>query len=320
MGTIIHWYNVNRKKIWGVIGIIALVISLEKIIEFIWVGNQNEKMNSVKLENKTERNLDSIYLEESKSVVTGKDIEKSQNNELEILNEFIKYCNSGNIEESYNLLSDDSKEKMYPTVEKFTELYYNKIFSGKKKNTSVENWINNIYKVTFIDDALSVGKYNSENNIQDYITVIKDENENYRVNVNSYIDREEINKGGEYQDIKIKVVEKQKYMNYEIYEYEITNNSGNVILLNSINDTEAMYLEDANEIKYNAYMHELSEAELKITSGEKKYISIKYYNKYGSNKNIKRIVFSSVILNYNAYINYQNVGYYSEYGIIKINL
>ena len=51
---------------------------------------------------------------------------------------------------------------------------------------------------------------------------------------------------------------------------------------------------------YTAYIHELSDAELMITPGETKEITIKYYNKYGTTKNIKNIVFNKIILNYNT--------------------
>ena len=61
---------------------------------------------------------------------------------------------------------------MYSTKEKFETNYYNKIFGKNKKNVSVENWINNIYKVTFLEDALSTGVYTTQNNVQDYITIL----------------------------------------------------------------------------------------------------------------------------------------------------
>ena len=83
-----------------------------------------------------------------------------------------------------------------------------------------------------------------------------------------------------------------------------------------------MYLEDKNGIKYYAYKHEISEAELNLLSKETKKINIKYYNKYSSSKSINSIVFSRIILNHAAYINYKkiNMGFYQDYGILKIIL
>ena len=81
-----------------------------------------------------------------------------------------------------------------------------------------------------------------------------------------------------------------------------------------------MYLEDKSGVKYQAYTHEISSSELKITSKETKKLTIKYYSKYGSNKTIKNILFARIILDYGAYSNYQNIGYYNNYGAIQIKL
>ena len=60
-----------------------------------------------------------------------------------------------------------------------------------------------------------------------------------------------------------------------------------------------MYIEDENEIQYPAYTHEISEAELVVTPGTTKDVKIKYYNKYITTKEIRRIGFTSIQLNYN---------------------
>ena len=45
--------------------------------------------------------------------------------------------------------------------------------------------------------------------------------------------------------------------------------------------------------------HEISEAELVVTPGTTKDVKIKYYNKYITTKEIRRIGFTSIQLNYN---------------------
>ena len=85
-------------------------------------------------------------------------------------------------------------------------------------------------------------------------------------------------------------------MDYEIYEYEITNNSKNTIWINDIENQDTLYLKDKNNLKYYAYMNELSEAQMRVFPGETKKLSIKYYSKYSSNKEITCIVFSEINL------------------------
>ncbi len=212
------------------------------------------------------------------------------------------------------------KSVLYPTIQLFQQNYWQKIFNGKRKNISIENWTGNIYKVRYEDDALSTGIYDESTTIQDYITITADQEGKTKLNINNYIGKRDFNIERSVFDIKIKVLEKNQYMDFETYTFEVTNQSNNAILLGDLNDTEGMYLEDSNNIKYFAYIHEKSEAELKLNSGETRKVTIKYYNKYGANKAIRRIIFSKVIRNYNAYANFQNLGYYQDYGTIQIDL
>ena len=133
MKDIIHWYNINRKRIWKIIGIVVIVILGIKVIEKIWVGSLEEERLYMMQENKEEKELSAITVEDNKSVISGKTLTQSQNNALETLNNFIDYCNNANVNEAYNLLSEDCKKEMYPTTEKFEINYYNKIWKKQKK-------------------------------------------------------------------------------------------------------------------------------------------------------------------------------------------
>lgn len=324
MKKLILWYNANRKSIWKIIGVIIVAIVILQLVQYLWKENQKAQnqatINTNDINNSIATNFNSMTLQENKSVVTGEKITQGQATALETIDSFIEYCNGNKVNEAYSLLSEDCKKEMYPKVENFKKAYLDTTFSGQKKNVSIENWTGNIYKIKYMNDALSTGIYQEENVMQDYITIITDNEGNTKLNINSYIRKQDINKEVEAYGIKVKVIQRNTYMDYETYTFEVTNNSDNPILLNDMNNTECMYLEDTNEIKYNAYTHELSEAELKLALKETKTIKIKYYNKYSSRKTIKSIVFSKVILKYNAYSNYQNPGYYRDYGTIQINL
>ena len=149
---------------------------------------------------------------------------------------------------------------------------------------------------------------------------VKDKDGNTKLNINGYIGKENIDVTEQKDDLKIKVVETDVYMDFQTYTFEITNNSDKTVLLNDPNIDDTMYLEDKSGVKYQAYTHEISSSELKITSKETKKLTIKYYSKYGSNKTIKNILFARIILDYGAYSNYQNIGYYNNYGAIQIKL
>lgn len=322
MREIILWYSRNRKTIWKIILISLGVVVGVQLLQWIVVQNQSRNRGNKVVTDK-QSNLNTITLKEDKSTITGQSLSTSQTNLLKVIDKFVENCNNNQINEAYDLLSKECKNEMYPTVAEFKEKYYNKIFNGKSKNISAENWVGNIYKIKFKEDALSTGVYNSENTIQDYITVVEDEESNAKLNINGYIGKQKINKQNKENNLGIKVLEKQQYMDFETYVFEIRNNTDSTILLNNINNLDTLYLEDTNGIKYYAYMHELSEAELKVLSGETKKITVKYYNKYSSSKEIKNIVFSKIVLDYDTYENKETmgtIGSYRNYGTLKINL
>ena len=81
-----------------------------------------------------------------------------------------------------------------------------------------------------------------------------------------------------------------------------------------------MYISDENDIHYPAYTHEINNADLQVSPRETKEITIKYYSKYGSTKNINRLAFSRMILNYEAYEIFENKSLYNDYGIFEIEI
>ena len=164
----------------------------------------------------------------------------------------------------------------------------------------------------FNEDFLGTGKYTKENTKQDYITV-EEENNTYKLNINNYIGNKEINKSTEKNQVQIEVLEEKTYMDYQIFKIKVKNNSQSDIRLDDGQDIKAMYIEDKNGIQYSAYTHELSDAQLRILPKTSKEITIKYYNKYSSNRKIKKIVFSKIILNNNS-------NQPRNYGSIEINL
>ena len=321
MYRLIHWYNIHRKSIWKIIIIIIAVIAGIQLVSYVWRQTNSSNQNTTTTQNVSNSlELNSITLEETKSVVTGDSLSNNQISMLETLDTFVEYCNDGNIDEAYSLLSNDCKEQVYTTVDSFEENYYNNIFTGEKKSINVENWYGNIYKVEYIQDALSTGTYDTSRTIQDYITLIQDDDGNTKLNINSYIGKTELNVEETSYDITIKVVEKNTYMDYETYTFEIKNNTENTILMSNLDNLKDMYLLDSNELKYAAYTHELSEAELRFFAKETRNVTIKYYNKYSSSREITEVVFSNIILNYDDYSEYSSTTYYQDYATIEIDL
>lgn len=322
MNRFIRWYNQNRKLILGTIAVIVIIIGLIQLINYFYkVDNEKQLSKSTNQVQNTNKNTNynNLRVEDNYSSLTGEKISTNQETEIGIIDKFIDYCNENNLQEAYDLLTNECKEEMYSSLEVFQESYYKNVFNDSRKNVSVENWIDNVYKVNFNEDFLSTGIYSKGATIQDYITVVKVDNQ-YKLNINGYIKRKEIAKSKENKNITIEVEETDIYMDYQFYKIKVINNSENTILLDDGVNIEAMYIEDKNGIQYSAYTHELNEGQLIISPRETKELEIRYYSRYGSEKEIDKVVFSRMILNNETYTTFQNKSLYRDYANFEIEI
>ncbi len=146
-------YNQNRKSIWTVIVfIIFLLILINTIGNILKNQPDNKNLNS-------SNSLVTTIYDVNYSVVSGDKIsEKTSKETNTIIDNFIKYCNEGNTQEAYNLLTDDCKEELFPTLEIFINNYYNNIFTTYKIY-NLQSWITSgnsyTYKVRILNDILS---------------------------------------------------------------------------------------------------------------------------------------------------------------------
>ena len=279
------FYYDNKYKIWGIIAFIVLLLASIQILNELVadnnnINNQQQESNIVNNINSENRNT---YVTTNESVITG---ERVDSTELEsasnIIEEFISECNNGNIEQAYNLLTEDCKAEMYQDIDKFRELYYNKIFTDNSKKTAkIENWILNTYKVNISNDIMATGGA-STNGIQDYITIV-DENDTLKISLNNYIGKEEINKIQTVNNIEFQIIEKNVYIDYETYTIRVNNKGENNIILDDLTNTRSIYLEDSNEIKYYAYSNEIISSLLKVNKGFSTQIDIKFSKEYSTN-------------------------------------
>lgn len=325
MNRFMRWYNQNRKTVWKLIGIIVIVIIVIQLINHYYKVRNEEELNSNNqtqnaTTNSTNNNYNNVRVDDNNSVLSGSEMSSSQEEQIQIIDTFVDYCNKGDVESAYQLLTDECKQEMYPQLDNFVNSYYNETFANSEKDASVENWTGNIYKVQIHENMLATGKYSKETTKQDYITVIETEDEQYRLNINGYIERDEINKSKEDKQIKMTVKYADTYMDYAKYTIEITNNSNQTISLDDRANVESMYIRDDNGNHYPAYTHEINSAELQVSPRETKEVTIKYYSKYGSTKDINRLVFSKMILNYGAYEIFENKSLFNDYGVFEIEI
>ncbi len=313
MFNIIRNFNQNRKMYLEILLVIVFVFIVLGLINNMTKENKNNtRINS---ENATRLTNDVIS---DKSAVSGQEISKNRlNKETEAIKNFLDYCNDSKVDLAYEMITEDCKNAMFPTVDDFNKIYYSKLFDVSNKQFAIENWSQNVYKIQIMNDILSTGQINNNATKTDYITVIS-EGEDYKLNINNYVSKKNINKSTEKENIKIMITDVDTYMDYEIYNLTIENNSDNKIMLDTGNDSKNVYLLDSNDMKYYFYNNEIIENQMIISSKYKTNVKIKFSNKYSSNRKIEQLVFSKLILDYDKYK--ENQDKYNEFYMFEINL
>lgn len=286
MNKLIRFYNQNRFVIWISIILVAIVIVVIQVLnQFAYEKNAEKNVNEVST-NKT-------VLNNNYSVVTGQEVKPEVK---DVIEEFINLCSNKQISMAYELLSTKCKEELYPTLEDFSEKYYNKIFSAKKTYIC-QAWLTEkskyTYKIDFVDDMLATGSP-SKTSIVDYYTVVKEENED-KLNINKFIDSENLNSAITKDNITIKVLSKKIYMDYEVYSIEVENKTQKTILLDNLKHTDKIYILDSNGKKYFWNNYEFSENTLTVRSGLKQKIEIIFNKQYSPNNKTENIVFENIV-------------------------
>ena len=283
-----RWLNKNLKVL--IIGILALVF----VILILQILNNSAQKEKESKRNTIQSNTVNTL---SKSVISDNKLaEPVYNNNKKIIEEFTEYCNSGDIQAAYDLISTDCKENLYKDLQEFKENYYDKIFA-KKRNCTVQYWDNSIYEVKFSEDMLSTGKSSKTNGVTDYIRIGM-ENQKNKISINGFLGKKKIEKEKKIKGVTVKIVNRYIYMDYETYDIQIKNDSGETLILDSQNQLGTMYLVDKKGTKHNSVNNEIIKDNLVVQNNHVSLINIKFNNPYIKDRKIDKIVFSNVGIGY----------------------
>lgn len=287
------FYRENKEKIWKVLGIAILIYVLIRLMNNFIIQENKDKESS---EGNNVAQTNSAYMP-SKAIISDSTVSTDETEKnTKIIDTFINYCNENKIEEAYNILSEDCKSELFKTIQDFYNDYYKDIFT-EKKSYNLSAWINYgtvTYKVKILNDILSSGKVDEEY-IEDYYTVIT-ENGEKKLSINGFVKKEEINKEKEVNGIKILVLDKYIYMDYEQYTIKITNDTDIRATIDTKENTETVFLTDTNGVTYSWYGHEVDNNDLILNGKENKTLNIKFNKMYNSNRKNKKISFTDIKL------------------------
>lgn len=308
MGNLRRYYYANKTKIWKGVLIVAFILVIIQVLNYFAGRKNTNKTNTVSNNISTNITENTSLTTNKSSLGTGTVSESKLKNDMKIIDEFLNLCNNKKFEDAYKLVSTDCKNNLFTTYEIFKKTYCDKIFNTYKTYTT-ENWNGNTYKVRITEDPLATGKTSNDMSIQDYMTIVEENNEE-KLNINNYIGRNKINAVNTQSNVKIEVISRDTFAEYEVYNIRVTNNSDKTIYLDDGEKTSTIYIEDSNGLKYNAASGEIIYSTLKIRSGSTVEYAMKYTNTYRASRKIKKLVFANLILDYDKYI--KNPNNYNE--------
>lgn len=322
MYKLIRYFNQNRRRILLIVLIVVFIIIIIQLLNFLSKNENDDSqdVNIIQNQSNTTQNssINPNTNEENSSTDENKDTNDRRSEvstdrtitsgdkkdavdlkkETDIIGTFLDYCNESNIEDAYNMLSQDCKDAMFQDMESFNTIYYSTLFKSGKRNYTIENWNDSTYKITFKDDnILATGRATNGNTDVDYITVTK-ENDEDKLNVNSFIEKKEIDRGMTNTDINLNINIKciYQYMQYSDFDIEFSNESDDTIQIDSLTNPYTMYILDNEEAKHYANTTGLPTERLTLTQKQEKQVKMRFYNKYSSDKTLDKMVFSDITI------------------------
>lgn len=284
---------------------ILIVISISAGAIFSNINNSTTEENEVQ----------EIYRPHEVAISGGEIAEEKFENENTVVKKFVEFCNVQNSTEAYNLLTDECKEMLYPTIKDFEDKYCKIIFS-KKREYNLQAWIAeqnySTYRIRFTEDFMESGSYDETEKFEDYITIVTDSKnqENKKINVNGYIKTVQINKKTETENLKMEVLSVDVYMDYAIYNMNFENKTDSDILLDTLETYDNIKLIGSNGATYKLDSMNLKVFDLRIARNSKKEVMLRFRKTHGSNVSGNSILFNRVIMDYFEYTkdrkNYDN--------------
>lgn len=300
MRKLLSYWNQNKRKILITIAVIALVIIVIRIANDM-IKQQNENRNHEVKQNIVANDI----TKPSESVISNDKLtEKETKENSHFIEQFVNYGNGKKIDEAYHMLSDDCKAELYPTKELFANNYMNQIFQGQV-NYELQLWYTDsncyTYRITYNKgNLLQTGGQGSAGNFLDYITVIK-QNEEYKLNINKFIRKKELNKQASNNGIDIAIHYKCIYVDYEIYNMTVQNNTQKTILLNDGTNANNFSLIGRNNSTFSSAISELPISSLTLDSQYRKTIDVKFNKIYMTDVKLEAMLINNIYLDKEQY-------------------
>ena len=236
---------------------------------------------------------------------------------------FVNYCNNGDGENAFNLITEECKTALkYYDAKTFKEYYIDLRFAEPQEYSisRVSQDGNTVLcKVTFNGDMLATGGAKFTAN-DEYYTFVKQDDGSYKINVNNYIYGENKNTRYVFDDIDVKIDTIDTYSRYVEITMELQNNSDKTIAFTGYEEDNSVYLINEEELVYSSMKSEFDEGDILVQPGSVKKVTVRFNKVYSASNKPTKMIFSKVILDYQDYLDTHNRTSYSNYTSIQVTL
>ena len=150
-----------------------------------------------------------------------------------LIDEYFNYCNNGEYEKAYNLITEECRTKNYPTLEQF-KAYVDKVFEGKKKIYNIQSYsiVDNkyIFNIRILDDILANGTSDGYYYYEEKFVMIE-ENGTIKLSIAEYIGDEKMSTLVYDDYVKVEVINKSVDYETVTYKLRITNKTKNYVVI-----------------------------------------------------------------------------------------
>lgn len=218
---------------------------------------------------------------------------KVHNTVEEFIDQYVKYCNSGDYSSAYAMISEDCKQEYFGSITYFIEYVQNKFYDERNYAIQSYSTFNDkyIYTVKLFDDFLATGLTNSKYRYQEEkIVASYDEDRNIVISVGNFIEKNEIQSVQENEYLKVDIKNQIIKYSYEEYVIKLTNRSNyTVIIQNSEADEKEIVMNLGQEVRNNEVTTEVI-----LEPGESKIIYPIFQKFYDDGDTTKEVIFTSV--------------------------
>ena len=172
---------------------------------------------------------------------------------------FVQRCNNKDYENAYNMLSDDCKSEVYPTLNSFKSYVDNRYPS--KRAYSIQNFSNvgkqYIYDVNLMDDIMATGLTGKEYGYLEEKFVFTENDNSLKLSIGGFVRKQNLNVMAEDENLKVNIDSKDVFYDHENYKVTLTNRSKHPIVIADGSSTNEVSLnintDDRNEKNVGTY-------------------------------------------------------------------